>query len=330
MRAGLPTGRRGRTTARTLEPAGRARKPVPDDAAVPAASRPRVPWQLRFAVLSLVWGSSFVLIKYALRGFAPLQVSFGRIVLGTAVLAIVLAARREGLPRSLRTWGHLLVSGFFMNALPFTLFSWSETRVPSLVAGIYNAAAPLVTLAVASLLLPDERPTPRRVAGFSAGLLGVLVVLGVWDAPSAPLSGQLAALAATVSYGLGYPYVRRFLPTGQLPVAVLATAQLGCAALWLAPVAPRTVDDVPLEALLALLSLGVIGTGFAYLLLHGLIRERGATTTSLINYPIPIVAVLLGVLLLGEPVAWNQPVGALVVLAGVALAEGRMPLRRSP
>lgn len=272
-----------------------------------------------------------VLIKYALRGLAPLQVSFGRIVLGTAVLAIVLAAQHEGLPRSLRTWGHLLVSGFFMNALPFTLFSWSDARrVPWLVAGIYNAAAPLVTLAVASLLLPDERPTPRRVAGFSAGLLGVLVVLGVWDAPSAPLLGQLAALAATVSYGLGYPYVRRFLPTGQLPVAVLATAQLGCAALWLAPVAPRTVDDVPLEALLALLSLGVIGTGFAYLLVRADPRAQHRPTTSLINYPIPIVAVLLGVLLLGEPVAWNQPVGALVVLAGVALAEGRMPLRRSP
>lgn len=304
---------------------------MPDDAGVAVVSvRPRVPWQVRFAALCLIWGSSFVLIKYALRGFSPLQVSLGRVALGAVVIGVVIAARRESLPRGLRTWGHLLVAGLLMNALPFALFSWSETRVPSLVAGIFNSAAPLVTLAVASLLLPEERPTLRRLICFSAGLLGVLVVLGVWDAPSSPLSGQLAALGGTICYAIGYPYVRRFLPSGTLPLATLAGAQLVCAAVWLIPLTPATTSGVPAEAVVALLGLGVVGTGAAYLLMHGLLRERGATTTALINYPIPVVAVVLGVLVLDEPLTWNQPVGAAMVLAAVALAEGRLGRGAAP
>jgi len=289
----------------------------------------RIPWQLRFAALSLTWGASFLLIKLALRGLYPLQIAFGRTAIGAAVLLVVIAARREPLPRDAAVWGHLLAAGLLLNAIPFALFAWAETRVPSILAGVYNAAAPLVTLALATLMLPAERPTPRRVVGVLGGLAGVLVVLGAWRAPTAPLSGQLAALAATSCYACAYVYVRRFLSGRAIPVASLATGQLLCAMVELAPVVPRHLErHVSATAVAALLVLGAVSTAFAYLLSHSLIRERGATTASLVNYPIPAVAVLLGLALLGEPLHWNEPAGAAIVLLGVWFAEGRS-LRRA-
>jgi drug/metabolite transporter (DMT)-like permease len=147
---------------------------------VPADLRAGMRWELRFALLALTWGSSFLLIKVGLETFAPVQVAVGRLALGALVLGAVLGARRQPLPRGLRVWLHLAVAGLFLNALPFSLFGYAETRIPSLLAGIVNAAAPLVTAAVAAALVPDERPGPRRLAGLLVGLVGVAVLLGAW------------------------------------------------------------------------------------------------------------------------------------------------------
>jgi drug/metabolite transporter (DMT)-like permease len=284
-----------------------------------------VPWQARFALLALIWGASFYFIKLALRGFEPLQISTGRLMLGTLFLGGIVLLRRERLPREPIVWFHLAVAGFFLNALPFSLFAWAETEIPSLLAGIYNAAAPLITVAVAAAILPDERPAVRRLAGLAVGLFGVFLVLGVWQGTtSASPRGQAAALAATCSYGIAYPYARRFLSGRGLPVTVLAFGQLLCATCELVLLMPRELKPIPPSALVGLVSLGLLGTGVAYILSYSLIRDRGATTTSLVNYPIPVVSVILGVALLGEPVSWNQPVGAALVLAGVALCEGRI------
>jgi drug/metabolite transporter (DMT)-like permease len=284
-----------------------------------------VPWQARFALLALIWGASFYFIKLALRGFEPLQISTGRLLLGMVFLGSVVALRRERLPQQPIIWFHLAVVGLLLNALPFSLLAWSETEIPSLLAGIYSAAAPLITVAVAAAILPDERPGVRRLAGLAVGLFGVFMVLGVWQGTGAASPrGQAAALAATFSYGIAYPYARRFLSGSGLPVTVLAFGQLLCAACELILLMPRTFKSIPPSALLGLVSLGLLGTGVAYIISYSLIRERGATTTSLVNYPIPVVSVILGVTLLGEPVSWNQPVGAALVLAGVALCEGRL------
>jgi drug/metabolite transporter (DMT)-like permease len=285
-----------------------------------------VPWQVRFALLSLIWGASFFFIKLALRGFEPLQIAAGRLLLGAAFLSVLLIIRGERLPRQKIVWFHLAVAGFFLNALPFSLFAWAETEIPSLLAGIYSAAAPIVTVAVAAAILPDERPGVRRLAGIGVGLFGVLVVLGAWNlASGASAKGQLAALAATCSYGVAYPYARKFLSHRGLSVAALATGQLYCAAAELILFVPREHrPHIPWQAIFGLACLGLLGTGVAYLISYSLIRDRGATTTSLVNYPIPVVSVILGVAILGEPLTWNQPVGALIVLAGVALCEGRV------
>ena len=152
----------------------------------PTARAPRVDWRIRFAVLSLVWGFSFLLIKVGTEAYAPFQVTFGRLLFGTAVLAAAMAVKRERLPRGARTWGHLTVAAFLLNALPFSLFAYAELTIPSTLAGICNATSPLWGMALSLVALSEDRPTRVRVAGLGLGFLGVLTVLGAWQGFSRP------------------------------------------------------------------------------------------------------------------------------------------------
>ncbi|MFE1887276.1 DMT family transporter, partial [Streptomyces microflavus] len=122
----------------------------------PAAPRPAVDWRIRFAALSLIWGFSFLLIKVGTEGYAPFQVTLGRLLAGTAVLAVAMAMRRERLPRSARTWGHITVAAFCLNALPFSLFSYAELTIPSTLAGICNATSPLWGMALSVVALSED------------------------------------------------------------------------------------------------------------------------------------------------------------------------------
>lgn len=141
-----------------------ASAPPPPAPTAPVARRPALDWRIRFAGLSLIWGFSFLLIKVGTEGYAPFQVTFGRLLAGTAVLAAAMAMRRERLPRSARTWGHLAVAAFLLNALPFSLFSYAELTIPSTLAGICNATSPLWGMALSVVALSEDRPTRRRVA----------------------------------------------------------------------------------------------------------------------------------------------------------------------
>ena len=174
--------------------------------------------------------------------------------------------------------------------------------------------------------MPEERPTGRRIAGLLAGFGGVLVVLGPWRSHgSSELAGQLMCLGAAACYGIAFPYTRRFvasrsdsgmsLSAGQL---IWASAQLGIATIFIGG-APHDVD---LDPILAVLALGVLGTGFAYILNYAVVRLAGATTASTVTYLVPIVSTALGIAILGEQLDWNQPAGAAMVLASVAFSEG--------
>src|SRR5580704_15699636 len=143
-----------------------------------AATRPG--WRLQYLTLALIWGMSFLFIKEGLRAFAPMQITLGRVAIGAAVLAAVLLARRERLPRGSRTWAHLSVAAMLNNVIPFSLFGYAEQRIPSGLAGICNASAPLFAAVMALAMLPDERLTRRRALGLVTGFAGVFVVLGAW------------------------------------------------------------------------------------------------------------------------------------------------------
>jgi drug/metabolite transporter (DMT)-like permease len=292
-----------------------------------ADSRPCLDWRLRFGALSLIWGFSFLFIKVGTEGYAPFQVTLGRLVFGTAVLAAAMAVKRQRLPRGARTWGHLAVAAFLLNALPFSLFAYAELTIPSTLAGICNATSPLWGMVLSLVALSEDRPTRVRFAGLGLGFIGVLTVLGAWEGfHGLDVTGTLMALLASLSYPVGWIHVRRTLAgTGDSHLA-MTSAQLMLATVQLAVVTPLFTSfpaHFALVPLLAIAALGALGTGLAVLVQYGLVAEVGPTTAQMVTYFIPVIAAAAGVAVLGESLRWSTPVGAVIVLAGAALTQVR-------
>jgi drug/metabolite transporter (DMT)-like permease len=285
-------------------------------------------WPARLVALAAIWGTSFLLIKIGDRAFTPVQVAFGRMLFGVLALVPVVLAQRSRLPRDLRTWAYLGVSALLLNSAPFTLFAVGEQHVSSLLAGIWNGTTPLFVLLVVLATMPEERPTRARALGLLLGFAGVLVVFGAWRGVGhGELVGNSACLTATLLYGLGFPYARRHLALGGLSMPALAFGQLAIGTLQLAlvlPFAGGIPAALPPGPLSAVLVLGVLGTGVAWLLNYSIIRDAGATAASTVGYVIPVFATVAGVALMGEPLTWNEPVGGVLVLLGVAASQGRL------
>jgi drug/metabolite transporter (DMT)-like permease len=289
---------------------------------------------VRLGALAVLWGSGFLLIKEALTGLSPFQIVFGRMLTAAvAMLALTLATKRR-LPTDRRIWVHLAVMAIITNIAPYFLFAWAELRVTSALAGVLNATTPLFTL-LAALATGTERNAPSRLIGFIVGLLGVVILAAPWAAPQrSTLAGIVAALLASACYALGYVYARRFLTPRAVPAVVLSTGQILAGAVLLAVVAPalgRGHVHLSVTVVAAVVALGVVGTGASYVLNYQLIADEGPTAASTATYLIPIVAVILGAFVLAEPVTWNLALGAITILAGVAISEGRLPhLLRTP
>lgn len=290
---------------------------------------PRSPF-VRLLGLGGIWGTSFLLIKIALEGLPPLGIALGRCVAGALTLWAYVLLRRRPVPRAAGVWARMALVGLVANALPFALFAWGELHVTSGVAGVYNATTPLFTLAIAIAFLPNERATAERVAGLLLGFAGIVVVLGPWRGiGDNSVLGQLACLAAGASYGVGLVHVRRVISPMRLDVVAQTACQLTAAAVMLAVATPLAGGDVDLTWRVsgAVLALGALGTGLALIVYNGLIHDIGPTSTSLVTFVVPVIAVALGAVVLDEPLTWNLFAGAAVVVAGVALAEGRLRRR---
>ncbi|GAB3546123.1 DMT family transporter [Arthrobacter tumbae] len=288
---------------------------------------------LRFAVLALAWGCSFLFIKVALEGLSPSQVVLGRVLIGAITLGLVVSAGRVPLPRGARVWGHLLVVGLFLCVVPFTLFAAAETSIPSGLASIYNATTPLLTALVAILALPGERLSRRAGAGLAVGFLGVLVVVGLpvgaQTGNDESLAGQLMCLGATACYGIGFVWIRRFISPLGLPAASVAFVQVGLGAvvaLVLAPFTALQPMTLTPPVVLSVIALGALSTGLAYIWNTEIVAGWGATSAASVTYLTPVVGVIAGVLVLDESFSWNQPAGGVLVVLGVVMTK--MPLRR--
>jgi len=299
-------------------------------AAVTAAPPVRsIRWLPGFILLAAIWGSSFLFIKVGVRELHPMYLTLGRCVSGALTLLVVLVVTRDRLPRDPKLWGHLAVLGAIGVAIPHTLFGYGEERVSSVLAGIWNAVTPLVVLPVAVLAFRTERMTARRTAGLLTGFVGVLVVLGAWQGiGGAALTGQLMCFAAAACYGVAIPYLRRFV-AGRAETGVsVSAAQLLIATGQLAIIAPLAAGAPPVPTRLSadvigsVLALGILGTGLAFVINLRNIELIGATGASTVTYVIPVFAVFIGVIALDEHVSWYQPVGALIVLLGVAVSQG--------
>jgi drug/metabolite transporter (DMT)-like permease len=262
----------------------------------------------------------------SLNGFTPVQLTFLRLFLGALVLVPIVLIRQLPRPAGRAMWGYLAVSALIANAIPYTLFAVAEQTVPSSLAGVINATTPLWTLLLAVATRSDNRMTRRRAAGVALGFIGVVVVFEPWDGVAGgALGGILACIGAAASYGLAYIYQARYLTNRGLPALSLTAAQLVLAAGFLALALPfsKPMAPPPPLALAAVLILGVIGTGVALIINFKLIATEGATAASVVTYLVPVVALLLGVLVLNEPATLVLPFGGALILAGVALTRAR-------
>jgi len=286
------------------------------------------------AALALLWGSGFFWIALALDGFTPVQLTFSRLALGALVLVPIVLIRRLPRPAGRMMWLHLTVSAPIGNAIPYTLFAIAEQSVSSSTAGVINATTPLWTLLIAFAARTDDRLTARRGVGVLLGFVGVIVVFEPWNGVAGGTAGgTLACIGAAASYGLAYIYQARFLTNRDLPPLTLTAAQLVIASGLLALTLPfgGGIGSPSGLAITAVLVLGIAGTGIALIINFTLIANEGPTAASVVTYLVPAVALLLGILVLDEPARLTLPLGALLILAGVALTRARRsPARPSP
>ncbi|HWH36372.1 MAG TPA: DMT family transporter [Candidatus Limnocylindrales bacterium] len=287
----------------------------------------QIDWLL-FVLLGFFWGSSYLFIKIGVdSGLQPFTLVTLRLVVGFALLALVVVALRVPLPHGGRTYGHLVVLGFFAVALPFFLITWAEQSVDSALAATLTAPVPLFVIPIAALMLRDERMTVNKVVGVSVGMIGVAVLVGfdISQLGRTDLTPQLALLVATVSYALGGVYARRFVH-GLRPM-IPAMFQVFFAMLMSAVAAILFEDPIgqtlglPLEAIIAVVWLGLLGSGMAYLLFYRLLGRWGPTRVSLVAYTLPIWGIALGWLVLREQIHEGLVLGTALVIGGIALVN---------
>ena len=280
----------------------------------------------RLLSLGAIWGSAFLCIEIALTGFAPLTLAAGRIAL--AALALIMATRLAGirLPTDARTLRLLAVIGFFNTALPFVLISWGQQHIDSAMAAILMATGPFVALILSHLFTRDDRLTLPKLAGMLMGFAGVALLVGI-DAVAgakAGVLGQLSVMGAAACYALSGVLTRR---VAHVPPLANAATVLITATLYMVPLAllvDRPWQAAPgLEAVLALVFLGLLPTGLAYLLRFQIIAAVGATFMSQVSYLVPLFAVLWGWLFLSEIPATSGWVALALILAGINVSRLR-------
>lgn len=290
-------------------------------------------WLAPYIALGSVWGCSFIFIKLGLEFLTPVGVAFGRTFLGALALLTISLIKGIALPKDRKIWMHLWVVSMLLNVVPGVLFGIAETKVTSILAGIINAVTPLMTLLVMMTLFREEKPKKFQVIGLFIGFAGVLTVLGAWRGLGAnPIQAILALLAAVTCYGFSFPYSRKFVLPHKLKSEALATTQVCLAAITLLPF--FLLDGVVkyeyhLGPVMAMLALGILGTGYAYIWNFHILSAAGSAIASSVTYVTPVVAVIVGVLFLSEPVTWNEPIGGAVVLLGAAISQGRLQFSRA-
>ncbi|HZM38815.1 MAG TPA: DMT family transporter [Acidimicrobiales bacterium] len=282
----------------------------------------------RLFLLAFIWGWSFLFIKVAVEGLTPTTVAWARITLGAGVLALVLRSQGGRVPTDRVMLRHFALVTLSGNIVPFTLLAWGEQHITSALTAVLNASTPLFTALLAAVAL-HERLRPIQVLGLGVGVVGVSVAagLGASDLAGSSLAGALAAILAGAAYGVTFIYMRMHLLS--IPPLVAATGQLTAGAVLLFPVAAITsaVDgiELTLTRVLAIVLLGTLGTGVAYVLNYRVVADLGPTRASLVTYIIPVVAVVLGIVVLDEPFQWRLVIGGALTVLGIAAVNSRRP-----
>lgn len=280
-----------------------------------------------FILAALFWGSSYLWIKIALEEIGPFTLVAIRLFFAVLGLAVVVIVTRVRIPRSRKTLTKLFILSVLSPSIPFMLISWGETRIASSVAAVLNGSVPLLTIWIAHLYLPDEKLTFPKVLGLLGGFSGVLVLfsggLTTEGLRSGNTLGQLAVVAACVLYSMSTVYSRSKLRNISPVVAASMTMFFADAVAWLAVPFEAGPFIFPHRTLtwIALIWLGLLGSCAAFLFYFHLLNKWGAVRTSFVNYLVPLVGLLLGVVVRGEHLDWHLMLGALLILAGIAVVN---------
>jgi drug/metabolite transporter (DMT)-like permease len=287
-------------------------------------------WLPGYIALGITWGSSFLLIKWGLISLSPFGVVFFRSFFGGLTLLAFSVITKQKLPRKMSEIGHVAFVALGMNSVPGYLFAVGETHVSSVTAGIINATTPLMTVLVISLAFREQKINLNQGLGVFIGFFGVLLVTDVFtNKVAGDWYGYLELLLATLCYGIAIPYSRRYVTPLKYSSTALATTQLCASAFALSPFLLLTTtfeSHWTAKSFIGMLFLGSVGTGFAYIWNYRNVALAGATIASTVTYVTPVVAAILGVLLLNEHVHLIQYIGGLFILFSAALVQQRIKI----
>ncbi|MGB9673840.1 MAG: DMT family transporter [Anaerolineales bacterium] len=278
-----------------------------------------------FILLGLVWGTSFLWIKIAVREIGPLLLVALRLLIGILGLFFYVAWTHPKFPLNRQTWVQLTILGLINNAIPYLLISWGEIYIDSAVAAILNSTAPLFTMVLAHFILTDDPMTKKRVIALLVGFLGIIILMerDLNGSFGRGFLGQAAVLLAALFYSISSIYARRI--TSDQPAAIRAILPLIGADILIWLLTPLVEKPLVLPHLsltwLAVIWLGVMGVSLAYILYFYLLHSVGPTRTILVTYVFPLMGVILGVLFLGEKLDWNLVVGGSMIIGGIVLVN---------
>ena len=281
-------------------------------------------------LLSFLLGGSFFFISVAVSELPPFTLVTMRVGLAAVTLWLVLLVSGYPIPKSPEVWRAFMMMGLLGNALPFSLIAWGQTHIGAGLASIINATTPIFTILIAGAFLSDEHITHRKMLGVTAGLAGVIVLIG----PSALLElgtntmAQLAVIGAAVSYSCATVFGRRFKAMGISPLDT-AVGQVTASTIILLPVVwwidkPLQLANPSLQVWLSILALAIFSTAFAYILFFRILSSSGATNVVLVTFLAPVTASLLGWLMLNEQLQAKHFIGMACIGLGLAIIDGQL------
>lgn len=290
-------------------------------------------WIFNYFGAGLIWGSSFFFIEFANASLSPIGLAFWRCVLGATTLFIVLKIRKIAIRKDIKFFLLCFIVGLFNTAIPFVLFAFGGHHVSSAFSGMANAITPIATIIALLTVFRGEKVSRNQIIGLLIGVVGVLTLIGVWEGIKTDSWLAVAGIVfAATCYGFGGPYIRKFIEPRGHPLEVAAFGQIAAASLLLLPVyltQPLTTGPFTWQSTSALLVLGIFGTGIAYTMYYPLLRQVGSAVSSTVTLMAPLVAVTLGVAVLGEKLSWFEPIGGFIILIGAAIAQGLFRRRKS-
>jgi len=277
-------------------------------------------------ILSIVWGGSFFFVGVAVKELPPLTIVLFRVALASMILLAIVYLKGERMPSSLSIWGSFIVMGALNNLIPFCLIVWGQTHIESSLASILNATTPIFSVVLAHFFTREEKLTFNRIAGIMLGWIGVSVLIGIESLKGFGIEaiGQIAVLGGAISYAFAAIYGRRFKDMNPI---VVATGMLCGSTIMMTPLA--LYFDQPWNlapgamTIMSIFGLAAISTSLAYIIYFHVLATAGPTNLLLVTFLIPISAIALGVMILGEQLGWGIFIGMGIIFIGLITIDGR-------